>query len=70
MSDHFNLIESDSWPVLKPKIVEERAKRIGDLLYVTTIDALRQQQGFVEALNWVLDQAKPPQPTREDDDDC
>jgi hypothetical protein len=30
---------------------------------------MRKEQGFVECLDWVIEQAKPPRPPRKDDDD-
>ncbi len=69
MSEHFNLIETDHWPILRQKIVEERARRIDGLLAVATLEGMRKEQGFVDALDWIIDQAKPrPQLTETDDD--
>lgn len=65
----FDFIETDPWPVLKPKIVAERARRVEDLLHVATLDAMRQEQGFVEALDWVLAEAAPRKYRRDDPDD-
>ena len=65
----FDLIETDPWPTLKPKIMAERAARIEGLLHVPTLDGMRQQQGFVEALDWVLEEARPKPAPREVSDD-
>lgn len=64
----FDLIETDPWPTLKPKIMAERADRMEALLRVTK-EALPQQQGFIEALDWVLEEAKPKIMPRELEDD-
>lgn len=59
---HFNLIETDHWPVLRQKIAAERERRMADLLHVATLDGMRQQQGFIEALDWIAAQAEPAPP--------
>ena len=46
-----------------------RADKIEGLLHAATLDGLRQQQGFVEALDWVLAEAKPAPVRREDVED-
>ena len=65
----FSITESDVWPRVARAIVEERDRRMQGLLYVGSLEAMRHQQGFIEALNWVMDEAKPlPARTTEDDD--
>jgi len=63
----FDLIETDPWPTLKPKILQEREDRMESLLHAATLEGVRQQQGFIEALDWVIAEAKPKPAPREDD---
>jgi hypothetical protein len=65
----FDLIETDPWPTLKPKIMREREDRLNALLHAATLDGMRQQQGFIEALDWVIEEAKPKMAPRENDAD-
>lgn len=68
--NYFDLIETDPWPLLKPKILEKRTHELEGLLHAATLDGLRQRQGFIEALDWVLAEAKPkPMPKEDDNDD-
>lgn len=62
----FDLIETDPWPRLKQKLVAERMRRIEGLMRASALDALRKEQGFIEALDWVLDEARPQKPQSED----
>lgn len=55
----FSITETDVWPRLREKIAAERARRIADLLFVSTLEAMRMEQGFVQALDWVLEEARP-----------
>jgi hypothetical protein len=63
------LLEPESWPALRERIHQERARRVEGLLRVMNLDGLKNQQGFIEALDWVLEEAKPKPPPRDDDDD-
>lgn len=65
----FDFIETDPWPVLKPKIMAERQRRIEGLLHVSTLEGMRQEQGWVAALDWVLEEATPKPYRRDDSDD-
>lgn len=56
----------DVWPRLRRAIEVERGRRIADLLYVATLEGMRQQQGFIEALDWILAEAQPKPETREE----
>lgn len=58
MSGHFDLVEVDVWPRLRPAIEAERANLVEGL---TRIDAesLRYYQGRIAALDWVLQMARP-----------
>ncbi len=70
MTIPLELIESDVWPAIRQKISEERERRLSDLLNVATIEEMRAQQGFIEALDWVVNEARPRrQPTENDEDD-
>jgi hypothetical protein len=53
----FSIVDYDPWPRVSVAIEAERARRMGDLLHVATIEGMRKEQGFIEALDWVLDQA-------------
>lgn len=64
-----DLIETDVWPVLRFKIEKERAGRINDLVGVQTLDEMRRQQGFIECIDWVLEEAKPKPRPRDDNDE-
>lgn len=65
----FSIVDYDPWPRVSADIQVERARRIGDLLHVATIEGMRAQQGFIEALDWVLAQAQPkPQPKHDEED--
>lgn len=65
----YTLIESDVWPRLRSVIMQEREERMEALLRVSP-DKLAAQQGFVEALDWVMEEAKPkPPPRREEEDE-
>lgn len=71
MSLPFDLIESDSWPLLRQKIAIKRAECFEDLLNIATLESMRKQQGFIEALDWLVDEAKPkPRPAEDEFDDC
>ena len=71
MSSPFDLIESDEWPAIRARIGNERVRRVEGLLRVGSLESLRLQQGFIEALDWVLEEAKPkPAPPPDDDDGC
>ncbi|HWG71258.1 MAG TPA: hypothetical protein VN692_17710 [Steroidobacteraceae bacterium] len=66
----FSITESDLWPRVARSIVEERARRLRDLLHVGTVEAMRKEQGFIEALDWVVGEASPkPEPRQQEDDD-
>lgn len=70
MTSPFDFVESDEWPALKARITAERARRIEGLLYVGSMEGLKHEQGWVECLDWVLEEAKPkPQPVEEDADE-
>jgi acyl-CoA hydrolase len=55
------LIESGDWPSLRRKIEAKRTEYVDGLLRVTP-EALRGEQQFIAALDWVLEEAKPPMP--------
>ena len=57
-----SILDPDVWPRVERAIIEERARRMSDLLHVATLDGMRQQQGFIEALDWVMAEARPPPP--------
>jgi hypothetical protein len=65
----FSIAETDHWPHIEREIRAERDRRIGDLLYVATLDAMRKEQGFVEALDWVLQLAHPKPPAKSAEED-
>lgn len=70
MTIPFDLIESDSWPLLRQKIAAERERRLNDLLHVATLEGMRKEQGFIDALDWIVDEAKPkPRPSEDELDD-
>jgi hypothetical protein len=69
MTTPVELLEPESWPALRERIHQERARRVEGLLRVMNLDGLKNQQGFIEALDWVLEEAKPKPPPRDDDDD-
>ena len=65
----FSIVEYDLWPRVSTAIQIERARRMGDLLHVATVEGMRKQQGFIEALDWVLAEAQPKlQPKHEEDE--
>lgn len=63
------IIETDVWPVLRQKIHEERGDRLESLLHAQTLDGLTRQQGFIEALDWVMDASRSKPQSRNGDDD-
>ncbi len=65
----FDLIETDPWPMLKPKIMRERENRLEDLRHAPTWEGFQRQNGFIEALDWVIAEAKPKAPPREAEDE-
>lgn len=66
----FSIVEYEIWPRVSVAIEAERARRMGDLLHVATVEAMRQQQGFISALDWVMAEAQPkPQPKRDEKDE-
>lgn len=70
MTIPLDLIESDDWPRIRHAIQVERARRIEGLLFVATLDGMRKQQGFIEALDWVTEEALPkPVPSTDEDED-
>lgn len=69
MSIPLDFIETDTWPDLRPRVQTERTARLQGMLFVATIDMLKYEQGFIAALDWVLEEAKPKPQPREDDDD-
>jgi hypothetical protein len=66
---YFDLIDTESWPAIRGRIQIERERRIEGLLYVLDMHGLKKEQGFIEALDWVLEEAKPKPKVRERDDD-
>lgn len=60
-------IESDPWPQLKPKILAKIQETKDGVFHCATIEGLRKEQGFLEALEWVLEEAKPPKPEIDDE---
>lgn len=62
----FSITETDVWPRLSGAIMDERAARHDGLLHVTTIDQLIRQQSWIEALDWVLAEARPKPHNKED----
>lgn len=66
----FSITETDIWPRVARAVVEERARCMQGLLHVRSLEDMRRQQGFIEALDWVLDEARPaPQPRTTKDED-
>lgn len=55
-----SLIESDRWAVGRERIQEEIARRMGDLLHVTTLEQLSYQKGYIEGLKHAIDAVDPP----------
>lgn len=53
---------------MRHSIADERQRRMEGLLTVTTLDQLCRQQSWIEALDWVLAEAKPKQQKVEDDE--
>ena len=64
----YTLIESDVWPRLRLAIMDERERRMEALLRVSP-DKLQAQQGFIEGLDWVMQEAKPNPPRREKEEE-
>ncbi len=62
-------IETDPWPRLKPKIQGKIQDTKDGFIHCVTLEGMRKEQGFLEALEWVLEEAKPPRPPREDDNE-
>jgi hypothetical protein len=65
----FSITEYEIWPRVSVAIQIERARRMGDLLHVTSMEAMRQEQGFIAALDWVLAEAQPKPKQRDEDDE-
>lgn len=65
MSMPFDLVDVESWPRIKAAIIKERIDRAEGLLHIAP-EGLRGQQQFIAALDWVLEQANPPQPDNEE----
>lgn len=64
-----SLTEVDVWPRVAVAIEAERDRRMGDLLHVATIEGMRKQQGFIEALDWVLEEGRPkPRPKQDEEE--
>lgn len=53
-----SITEYDAWPRVRTAIEDELAQRLYDLRTVTP-DNLRVQQARIEALEWVLAEARP-----------
>ena len=68
MSHAFDLLESDVWPRLRVAIATNRKDRMAGLLNVATLEGMRKEQGYIEALDWVLEEAKTKPPQREESD--
>lgn len=56
MSIHFEIVDTEQWPAIRHKIMEERERRVDGLLHVTP-EGLRGEQQYIAALDWVLLQA-------------
>ena len=65
-----SITEYDVWPRVREAILTERGRRMGGLLHVATLEGMRMEQGFIEALDWVLEEAKPkPAPQQKDEEE-
>ena len=65
-----SLTESDVWPRVARAIYDERTRRIEGLLHIQSIEAMRLEQGFIEALDWVVAESKPkPERTEKEDEE-
>lgn len=62
----FSIVETDVWPRLGRKIAEEIDQRVQGLRKIAA-DHLVREQTWIEALQWVLDEAAPKPPRREED---
>lgn len=62
----FSISETDVWPKLGRKIAEEIDQRVQGLRLVTP-DRLVREQTWIEALQWVLDEAAPKPPREEEE---
>jgi hypothetical protein len=58
MSRPIEILDPDIWPALRRRIEERRAECIEGLMQ-TTPEALRGNQQYIAALDWVLEEAKP-----------
>lgn len=65
----FDLIDTESWPAIRGRIIVERAQRMTGLLHTQTLAAMRYNQGFIECIDWVLEEAMPKPPKLENEDD-
>lgn len=65
------ILDSEIWPRVQQRITAERARRVEGLL-ICRPEGLLREQGFVEALDWVIEQSKPPPEKAEEEiyDDC
>jgi hypothetical protein len=64
----FSIVEYEIWPRVSVAIEAERARRVDNLLFVTTLEVLHREQSFIAALDWVLAEAKP-RPLRHEEDE-
>lgn len=65
----FSIVEYEIWPRVSVAIEAERARRVDNLLFVTTLEVLHREQSFIAALDWVLAEAKPKPVSRHDEED-
>jgi len=65
----FSITEYDVWPRVSVAIEAERARRMDNLLFVTTLEVLHREQSFIAALDWVLAEAKPRPVSRHEEDE-
>lgn len=64
----FSIVDYDPWPRVSVAITAERDRRMSDLLHVATIEGMRQEQGFIAALDWVLAEAQPKPVPKHDEE--
>lgn len=64
----FSIVDYDPWPRVSAAIQAERDRRMSGLLHVPTIEGMRKQQGFIEALDWVLEEAQPKPVPKQDEE--